>query len=124
MKPYFIMHRSTWEYLKEQVNSGKRPVDKMKYNGDWAFMGYNVVLENSLQPTINEGTKYIFPKEPFVTYEQSDAEWCEYFGIGRKGRGLIFGEVYACEPQPHNVTPTKNRVTVRDPFSKTGFIYT
>lgn len=28
--------------------------------------------------------KWQFPKESFVTYEDSDESWCRYFGIGRE----------------------------------------
>jgi hypothetical protein len=123
MRPFFVMHRSTWEYLVDQINNGKKPVEKMKYNGEWSFAGYDVRFEHWLKPTINEGKGYIFPKEPFVTYEQKDAGWCEYFGIGRWGKGVIFGEVYVCNPSSYDITPTNNRATVKSPYTRCGFEY-
>lgn len=80
-----LMHPTTLEYIKRQIYLGSNHYSNM-------VVGVNITTSEYLSPTIEE-PEWIFPDEPFVKYEQSDRSWCEYFGIGRKGRGLIFGEI-------------------------------
>jgi hypothetical protein len=39
---------------------------------------------NSLRVVFQKRKRWKFPTERFVTYEDSDEEWCRYFGIGHE----------------------------------------
>lgn len=97
------MHISTFHFLKEKIEVASRIQVPVYYSGlDMVFGGDQIIVNNDLKPTIDEGKDWIFPKERFVSYEKSDEEWCNYFGIGRQGQGLIIGDIIYQEQQSTN----------------------
>jgi hypothetical protein len=87
-----FMHQTTYDYLKRNYLNVKTNTT-MYYSQNISFHGFEIVIDNNLQETIDEPNGWIFPKEKFIQYEEKDRSWCEYFGIGRLGRGFIFGDV-------------------------------
>lgn len=115
------MHISTFNFLKQKIEVASKIQVPVHYNGiDMVFDGVQIIIDNDLKPTIDEGKAWIFPKEKFVTYEKSDEEWCRYFGIGRQGQGLIMGDILHKENKHYNYianilldkTPIRTRSTV------------
>lgn len=89
-----LMHETTYQYIKDYIESNCPLPVSVQYSGEvFNLNGHVVKIDNSLKPTINEGTDWIFPKEKFITYEKSDESWCRYFGIGRQGTGFVLGEI-------------------------------
>ena len=93
MNNKLYMHQTTFDWLKRNITNYHSSVTTFYCGNSLSFSGYDIIISDTLSETIDEVTGWIFPKEPFVRYEQKDREWCEYFGIGRKGRGFILGEV-------------------------------
>jgi len=93
---HFIMHSTTKEYIYDRVIFGLAPNHRINISSEQEFKiyGHKVVIDNLLVPTVDETDRWIFPKERFVIYEESDEDWCRYFGIGRQGLGVIIGEIY------------------------------
>jgi len=72
------------------LDCGIRPPFKTLYNGSpyILFDRYQTVINNNLIPLENT---WVFPKEKFIIYEQSDEDWCSFFKIGRPGSPI--GEI-------------------------------
>jgi hypothetical protein len=87
------MHESTWDYLKNNLDVASQ-LGRVEFNGQVSIHRARILFSDICTPTINEGNGYIFPKEKFITYESKDIEWCEFFGIGRWGRGIVLGNFY------------------------------
>lgn len=63
-------------------------------DGIVSVMGFMVNLDRSLRPAGVIEAKWIFPDEPFITYEPSDEDWCRYFGFGyQQNRKVDTGEI-------------------------------
>lgn len=99
------MHKSTWKYLMRRDITHIRD-DRPIYSD--MFGGEKVVLDNNLEPTIDETFGWIFPKEPFIKYEPKDEEMCRYFGWGRQGRGYIVGQIVQMDDTIYNFSTIFN----------------
>lgn len=112
-----FMHQTTYDYLKRNYLSIKTNTT-MYYSQDISFDGFEIVIDNMWSETIDETEGWIFPNEPFVHYEQKDKEWCEYFGIGRQGRGFILGEIMQLTGPLFTleISPPKKKSRIFNPF--------
>jgi hypothetical protein len=81
-----FMHQTTYDYILRKINRGDYTHEfKVFYSGNqFDFAGYRIVITDTVSPTIME-PDWVFPKEKFVKYEESDISWCRFFGIGRPG---------------------------------------
>jgi len=60
----------------------------------WRLLGLRAIYDYNLRPACVVDAKWIFPKDPFVTYEPSDEDWCRYFGYGhQQERKIDTGEI-------------------------------
>lgn len=91
-----IMHSTTAQYLYTKIMNGyKLNVPCQVSVGSFSIYGIPVLANDSVcQPTIDEPSGWIFPKNKFITYGPEDEETCRYCNLGRQGRGLILGDIY------------------------------
>jgi hypothetical protein len=56
--------------------------------------GYRINIDYCLRPAKVVEAKWVFPADPFITYEPKDEDWCRYFGYGhQQNRKIDTGEV-------------------------------
>jgi len=111
------MHKRTWKYLYDNLHShrlkGQVQISHQRTE-DCKVYGHNIKIDNSLRPTSKPGSHLIpgeldSPKEPFVTYEESDREWLEYFNIGTKATHLTEGDMEIDEQKVSVIEKKKPR---------------
>lgn len=106
------MHQTTFDYIRMNYDNTKSHVP-ITFSDNLSLLGYNIVINNNLKPTYTE-TKWVFPKERFVTYEESDEEWCRYFGIGHQQTKQA-GEIIGMDIDLNINNKPKNRTYVWNP---------
>lgn len=84
------MHHITLNNLTSRVLDGYRPPFQVFYSGRYVtFNNREIIIDNSLD--ILELEKWIFPKERFFIYDESDISWCRFFNVGRSP---TYGEIH------------------------------
>lgn len=88
------MHPDTLNFLSELMLKFGKGSRLLKASLGYGTLDFNceVELDNTLIPYYYE--LYIFPKDRFITYEQSDGDWMSYFGLTKPGRGHFLGEIF------------------------------
>lgn len=124
MSSYLLMHVSTLNYLKNNLDSYKV---EAKIGGlalsdiNIRIAGFQIYVENFLNPTIIE-PDYVFPNNRFITYEDKDREWCEPLGIGKPGIKQI-GDIILMKdgiPSPFVLLVRKTRAYTSYDLIKNG----
>ena len=95
------MHESTYRHLVENVE--KMNLGRMAYvSGDKVtFNGTKIIINNHIPETRRVETGgWIFPKTPFIIYEESDIDYCRWAGIGEPETKLVVGEIYGMNDTP------------------------
>ena len=134
------MHPTTYDHILSKLNAGERSEFKSLVSGnEFQIVGEDLVKDKNIEPTVEKQIGWILPYNKFITYEESDKEWCEYFGIGRPQMKTVIGPVYQVnknnniydlntmkidEPKNYDFrhefkmfdTPVKPRRTVFSPF--------
>lgn len=86
----YVMHQSTYDYIKSQVENGQSSVVPFVISSS-GFNGIRVHISDYVKPTIPES--YELPKCPFVTYGPEDVSWLKTF-IDIKYKPLEIGDIY------------------------------
>ena len=89
------MHPTTYDYILSKLKAGERTEFKALLSGDqFQIVGESIEKDKYIEPTVEKQVGWILPYNKFITYEESDKEWCEYFGIGRPEMKTFMGPVY------------------------------
>lgn len=113
------MHESTYRYLVDNID--KMNLGRMAYiSGDvLKFNGTKIVISNHIPATRRiETGRWIFPRTPFIIYEQSDMDYCRWAGIGEPETKLVVGEIYGMGEPSSPIIPQhspSNRSRIFDP---------
>lgn len=94
------MHPTTYDHILSKLNAGERTEFKALVSGnEFQIVGEELIKDKNMEPTVEKQVGWILPYNKFITYEESDKEWCEYFGIGRPQMKTFMGPVYRVDPK-------------------------